>query len=62
MVAVWEPDGDLMQTFVLQAADQFQVPVAAGPLSAYKLRGSWMRERIAADTWATFRDRFSPAA
>ena len=52
VVAVWQPDGDLMRTFVLQAADQFQVPVAAGPLSAYKLRGSWMRERIAADTWA----------
>ncbi len=51
VVAVWDPDGDLMQTFVLQAADQFQVPVAAGPLSAYQLRGSWMRERIAGDTW-----------
>jgi hypothetical protein len=52
VVAVWEPDGDLMQTFVLQAADRFRVPIAAGPLSAYKLRGTWTHERIAGDTWA----------
>jgi len=52
VVAVWEPDGDLMQTFVLQAADRFRVPIAAGPLSAYKLRGTWTHERITSDTWA----------
>lgn len=52
VVAVWEPDGDLMKAFVLQASDQFHVPVPSGPLSAYELRGTWPEQRIAGDTWA----------
>ena len=50
-LAVWGPDGHLSGTFVLQAADQFQVPIASGALSAYRLRGDWTRERIVADAW-----------
>ena len=50
-MAVWSADGHLDDTFVLEAADRFQVPIRRGPLSAYKLRGTWTRERIAADSW-----------
>jgi hypothetical protein len=51
VMAVWSADGHLADTFVLEAADRFQVPIRPGPLSAYKLRGTWTRERIAADSW-----------
>jgi hypothetical protein len=51
VVAVWKPDGDLTDTFVLQAADRFQVPISAGALNAYRLRGIWTHDRIPADTW-----------
>jgi hypothetical protein len=51
VMAVWSADGHLDDTFVLEAADRFQVPIRRGPLSAYKLRGTWTRERIAADSW-----------
>jgi Protein of unknown function (DUF2723) len=35
--AAWEPDGDLVAAFVLEAADDFQVPLPVTSLSAYPL-------------------------
>jgi Protein O-mannosyl-transferase TMEM260-like len=58
VIAVWEPDGDLMDTFVLQAADRFQVPISSGELNAYRLRGIWTHDRISADTWTDVSQSF----
>ena len=57
-LAVWKPDGHLADTFVLQAADQFRVPISAGALSAYKLRGDSMQARVAADSWSDLASSF----
>ena len=37
VLAAWEPDGALIAALVLEAADRFQVPMAATALSAYPL-------------------------
>jgi hypothetical protein len=37
VLAAWEPDGDLIAAFVLEASDGFQVPMSASSLSAYPL-------------------------
>lgn len=39
VLAIWRPDGRLEQTSVLQLTDDFRVPIPAGPLSVYPLRG-----------------------
>jgi uncharacterized membrane protein len=45
-VAIWRADGTLQEAFVLQADDHFRVPLLAGPLSLYPLRGTWSSQEI----------------
>ena len=51
VVAVWKPGGSLLATYVLQAAT-FGVPIPAGPLSVYRLRGASERRQIGDDDWS----------
>jgi hypothetical protein len=51
-VAVWTPQGRLAHAFVLQAREAFRVPIAAGPLSVYPLRGLWSGQELGSDGWA----------
>ncbi len=50
-VAIWSSDGTLEDAFVLQADDQFRVPLRAGPLSLFPLRGTWWSQEIRSE-WA----------
>jgi hypothetical protein len=51
VMAIWGPDGRLLNTFVLQADDEFRVPIPTGPLSVYPLRGVWAGQEVRADEW-----------
>lgn len=51
VMAVWDSDGRLFGTYVLQAA-AFGVPLPSGSLSAYQLRGVAERRQIGDDGWS----------
>jgi hypothetical protein len=50
-VAVWNPDGRLAHAYVLQASQDFRVPVPAGPLSVYRLREAWTSQDLPVGDW-----------
>jgi hypothetical protein len=54
-IAVWSPSGQLIQIAVLEARDGFRVPLAAGALSAYPLRGAAARQDVSAEEWVDVR-------
>ena len=51
VLAVWNLSGGLKQTSVLQAADQYRVPVPASSLSVYALRGVWDSQELTDEDW-----------
>ncbi len=51
VMAVWNADGGLKQTVVLQAADDFRVPIPSNSLSVYPLRGVWASQELSRDGW-----------
>jgi hypothetical protein len=55
-VAVWDPEGRLNRTFVLQPGDGFGVPVRTSPLSVYRLRGLWTQQHVTAGDWTDLAD------
>jgi hypothetical protein len=50
-VAVWNADGRLAHAFVLEAARDFRVPIAAGPLSVYPARSPRPRDDLPVGGW-----------
>jgi Protein of unknown function (DUF2723) len=52
VMAVWNEDGSLGQTFVMQAADDFRVPIPSSPLFVYPLRGVWDSQELSAEDWS----------
>lgn len=50
--AVWKPDGSLNRSFVLQAFEDFRVPLPVGPLSVRPLRGVWPSVPVSSSGWA----------
>ena len=51
VMAVWSAEGELEQTFVLQAADDFRVSIPSNPLSVYALQGVWPRQDLSNAEW-----------
>ena len=54
-VAVWTPQGRLAHAFVLRTRDAFRVPIAAGALSVYPVRGVWSGQEVPTGRWADVR-------
>jgi hypothetical protein len=54
-VAVWTPQGRLAHAFVLRTKDAFRVPIAAGALSVYPVRGVWSGQEVPTGRWADVR-------
>ena len=54
-VAVWNAEGRLDHAFVLDRADDYRVPLKAGPLSVYPLRGLWSSQSVGSDEWTDLR-------
>jgi len=50
-LAVWGPDGRLLRTASLQAADGYLVPVPTGPFSAFPLIGTSDGQALAPNAW-----------
>ena len=54
-VAIWTAEGRLEHAFVLERASGFAVPLKAGPLSVYPLRGPRPSQTIGPDAWTDVR-------
>ena len=50
-MAVWTPDGQLADTYVLQPDAGFRVPLPTNPLSLYPLHGLRRDQDVTADQW-----------
>ena len=50
-MAVWTPDGQLADTYVLQPGDGFRVPLPTNPLSVYALRGVRPNQQVTTARW-----------
>jgi hypothetical protein len=50
-MAIWRPDGRLLDALVLQSRDGFQVPISQSALSVYPLRGISPSQAISANAW-----------
>jgi hypothetical protein len=55
VLAVWGPDGRLMRACVLQLRDGFRVPLPAGALSVYPLRGRLPTLVVRTASWTDLR-------
>ena len=51
VMAVWHEDGDLEETFVLLAENDFRVQIPTSPLSVYPLRGVWPSQELSRNDW-----------
>jgi Protein O-mannosyl-transferase TMEM260-like len=51
VLAVWNEDGRLAHTAVLDAIDDFRVPLPIGALSVFRLRGAWPRQDVSPTEW-----------
>jgi hypothetical protein len=50
-LATWRPDGRLDRAFILEADDGYRVPIPAGALSVYPLRGLMAAQELHANRW-----------
>ena len=58
-VAAWNGSGARLHAHVLQPAHAFRVPVATGPLSAYRVRGRYRGQAIGVRAWTDVRETLS---
>ena len=49
--AIWTAEGRLEHAFVLERDNGYRVPLKAGPLSVYPLRGLWRGQTLSAGAW-----------
>ena len=49
VMAVWNDNGTIDQTIVMQAADDFRVPIPSSSLVVYPLRGVWDSRALSED-------------
>ncbi len=50
-MAVWTPDGQLADTYVLQPGAGFRVPLPTNPLSVYPLHGVRPNQQVTTERW-----------
>jgi hypothetical protein len=55
VMALWDRDGSVRSTHVLQAADGFAVPLLTGAISVYPLRGPSPSARVTGSEWSGVR-------
>jgi hypothetical protein len=51
VMAVWNVDGELDGTFVMEADDDFRLPIPSNSLSVYPLRGVWPSQTLSIPEW-----------
>jgi hypothetical protein len=57
-LAVWQPDGLVRHVLVLQPHEAYRVPLPAGPLSVYELRGPLALQEVGAGGGSLVTDAF----
>jgi hypothetical protein len=55
-MAVWNVDGELDRTFVMDAANDFRLPIPSNSLSVYPLRGVWPGQTLSMHDWTDVAD------